>query len=211
MKRKNPPNKAPLFKLLGDINGTGGGPNGEQTQEQMMLDSIGCTANVILIDKMQKIYAANAGDSRCVLGRGGKALPLSFDHKPDDEVELRRIEKAGSVVSEGRVDGNLNLSRALGDLKYKTNKDLKPEEWPITANPDVKCVDLQPEDDFIIMGCDGIWETKSNDEMVEYIYDRLKKKKELKTIVEELLHDIISPDYTQTGMLSFSLLMFYPN
>jgi hypothetical protein len=31
MKRKNPPNKAPLFKLLGDINGTGGGPNGEQT------------------------------------------------------------------------------------------------------------------------------------------------------------------------------------
>jgi serine/threonine protein phosphatase PrpC len=61
------------------------------------------------------------------------------------------------------------------------------------------------------MGCDGIWETKSNDEMVEYIYDRLKKKKELKTIVEELLHDIISPDYTQTGMLSFSLLMFFPN
>ena len=78
MKRKNPPNKAPLFKLLGDINGSGSGPNGEQTQEQMMLDSIGCTANVILIDKMQKIYAANAGDSRCVLGRGGKAFPLSF-------------------------------------------------------------------------------------------------------------------------------------
>ena len=176
-----------------------------------MLDSIGCTANVILIDKMQKIYAANAGDSRCVLGRGGKAFPLSFDHKPDDEIELRRIEKAGSVVTEGRVDGNLNLSRALGDLKYKTNKDLKPEEWPITANPDVKCVDLQPEDDFIVMGCDGIWETKSNDEMVEYIYDRLKQKKELKAIVEELLHDIISPDYTQTGMLSFCLLMVFPN
>lgn len=211
MKRKNPPNKAPLFKLLGDINGTGGGPNGEQTQEQMMLDSIGCTANVILIDKMQKIYAANAGDSRCVLGRGGKAFPLSFDHKPDDEIELRRIEKAGSVVTEGRVDGNLNLSRALGDLKYKTNKDLKPEEWPITANPDIKCVDLQPEDDFIIMGCDGIWETKTNDEMVEYIYDRLKQKKELKAIVEELLHDIISPDYTQTGKPSFSLLMVFPN
>lgn len=204
MKRKNPPNKAPLFKLLGDINGTGAGANGEQTQDQMMLDSIGCTANVILIDKMQKIYASNAGDSRCVLGRGGKALPLSFDHKPDDEIELRRIEKAGSVVTEGRVDGNLNLSRALGDLKYKTNKDLKPEEWPITANPDVKCVDLQPEDDFIIMGCDGIWETKTNDEMVEYIYDRLKQKKELKAIVEELLHDIISPDYTQTGRPSFS-------
>ena len=175
MKRKNPPNKAPLFKLLGDINGAGNGSSGgEQSNESLMLDSIGCTANVILIDSMKKLYAANAGDSRCVLGRGGKAVPLSFDHKPDDETELKRIEKAGSVVTEGRVDGNLNLSRSLGDLKYKTNKDLKPEEWPITANPDILTVDLQGDEDFIIMGCDGIWETKSNDEMVEYIYDRLK-------------------------------------
>ena len=175
MKRKNPPNKAPLFKLLGDINGNGSPTlGGEQGADQLGLDSIGCTANVILIDNMKKIYAANAGDSRCVLGRGGKALPLSFDHKPDDEIELTRIEKAGSVVTEGRVDGNLNLSRSLGDLKYKINKDLTPEEWPITANPDILCVDLLPEDDFIIMGCDGIWETKSNEEMVEYIYERLK-------------------------------------
>lgn len=201
MKRKNPPNKAPLFKLLGDINGAGGA-GGEQGAEQLALDSIGCTANVILIDKMEKIYIANAGDSRCVLGRNGKAVPLSFDHKPDDEIELRRIEKAGSVVTEGRVDGNLNLSRSLGDLKYKTNKDLKPEEWPITANPDLKVETFDPsKDDFIIMGCDGIWETKSNDEMVEYIYERLKKKISLEAIVEELLNDIISPDYAQTGKL----------
>lgn len=157
---------------------------------------------------MKKIYIANAGDSRCVLGRAGKALPLSFDHKPEDEIELRRIEKAGSVVTEGRVDGNLNLSRSLGDLKYKINKDLKPEEWPITANPDIKVVELNPrEDDFIIMGCDGIWETKTNEEMVEYIYERLKQKKELKAIVEELLNDIISPDYTQTGKPKY----FNPN
>lgn len=151
--------------------------------ESLQLDSIGCTANVIVIDKMQKIYAANAGDSRCVLGRAGKAVPLSFDHKPEDETELKRIEKAGSVVTEGRVDGNLNLSRSLGDLKYKTNKSLKPEEWPITAFPDVKVVDLQSDDDFIIMGCDGIWETKSNEEMVDYIYERLRAKKDLKDIV----------------------------
>jgi serine/threonine protein phosphatase PrpC len=157
MKRANPPNKAPLFKLLGEIN-SGAGANGEQSADSLMLDSIGCTANVLLIDNLKKLYIANAGDSRCVLGRGGKAVPLSFDHKPDDEVELKRIEKAGSVVTEGRVDGNLNLSRSLGDLKYKTNKSLKPEEWPITANPDIMAVDLQPEDDFIIMGCDGIWE-----------------------------------------------------
>jgi serine/threonine protein phosphatase PrpC len=38
----------------------------------------------------------------------------------------------------------------------------------------VKVVDISPEDDFIIMGCDGIWETKSNEEMVEYIYEKIK-------------------------------------
>lgn len=124
MKRKNPPNKAPLFKLLSDVNGS----SSEQTPEQMMLDCIGCTANVILIDDMKKLYIANAGDSRCVLARGGKAIPLSFDHKPENEEERRRIEKAGSTIVEGRVDGNLNLSRSLGDLKYKQVRSLKPEE-----------------------------------------------------------------------------------
>lgn len=68
---------------------------------------------------MKKLYVANAGDSRCVLARAGTAVPLSFDHKPDNEEEKLRIEKAGSTISEGRVDGNLNLSRALGDLRYK--------------------------------------------------------------------------------------------
>ena len=85
----------------------------------MMLDSIGCTANMILIDDMKRLHIGNAGDSRCVLSRGGKAVPLSFDHKPENEEERRRIEKAGSTITEGRVDGNLNLSRSLGDLKYK--------------------------------------------------------------------------------------------
>jgi serine/threonine protein phosphatase PrpC len=116
MKRQNPPNKAPLFKLLGDISNTGSAEGGN---DNLMLDSIGCTANVILVEDMKKLYVANAGDSRCVLARGGKAVPLSFDHKPDNDEEKKRIEKAGSQIVEGRVDGNLNLSRSLGDLKYK--------------------------------------------------------------------------------------------
>jgi len=48
------------------------------------LESIGCTANVVMIDHAkQKIFVANSGDSRCVMGHGGKCTPLSFDHKPD--------------------------------------------------------------------------------------------------------------------------------
>ena len=95
-----------------------------------MLDSIGCTANVVYIDKKaNKIYVANAGDSRCVMGKNGKAGEMSIDHKPENQTEIDRITKAGSTISpEGRVDGNLNLTRSLGDLKYKQTEHLKPEE-----------------------------------------------------------------------------------
>jgi serine/threonine protein phosphatase PrpC len=71
----------------------------------------------------------------------------------------------------------------------------------VTGNPDIYTYDLTPEDDFIIMGCDGIWETKSNQQMVDYLYEKLRTKKDLKQIVRDLLEDIISPDYQQTSKL----------
>ena len=82
---------------------------------------------------------ANAGDSRAVLCRkGGEALPLSFDHKPLQEVEMKRITSAGGFVNHfGRVNGNLNLSRSIGDLKYKQVPSVAPEQQIITAEPDI--------------------------------------------------------------------------
>jgi protein phosphatase 1G len=82
---------------------------------------------------------ANSGDSRSVLcrangGTDAKGQPtyenfdMSVDHKPDNVEEKRRIEKAGGFVSDGRVNGNLNLSRALGDLEYKRDEKLKNHE-----------------------------------------------------------------------------------
>ena len=173
MKKKSPPNKSPLFKILGEA--IGNGTQGEQNSENVQIDGIGCTANVILIDGMNRLVVANAGDSRCVMSRAGVAVPLSFDHKPENEDEKRRIEHAGSTIIEGRVDGNLNLCRSLGDLKYKQVKTLTPEEQPITAYPDVYVYDLTPEDDFIIMGCDGIWETKSNQEMIDFVKGKINE------------------------------------
>jgi len=88
--------------------------------DDLALDSIGCTSNVVMIDyAARKFFVANAGDSRCVMGSGGKCTPMSFDHKPEGQVEIDRITKCGSQIIEGRVDGNLNLTRALGDLKHK--------------------------------------------------------------------------------------------
>jgi len=53
---------------------------------------------------------------------------MSYDHKPDLETEKQRVIKAGGFISEGRINGNLNLSRAIGDMEYKKNPDLKVDE-----------------------------------------------------------------------------------
>jgi serine/threonine protein phosphatase PrpC len=83
----------------------------------------GCTANVVLVTH-DTIYCANAGDSRSVISRAIKndekkshdCEPISIDHKPDEKSERERIEKGFGKVENGRVDGKLAVSRALGDL-----------------------------------------------------------------------------------------------
>ena len=155
----------------------------------------GCTACVCLIHD-GKMYFANAGDSRAVLSQKGIAYPMSFDHKPELETEVKRIEKAGGWVAEGRVKGNLNLSRSLGDLEYKQNTKLPPEEQMITANPDIIVEDVSKDSDFIIIGCDGVWDCKTNQEAVDFVNERLKRNPnaKLSKIIEELFDEILAPD-----------------
>ena len=88
-------------------------------------------------------------------------------------------------------------------MKFKKKAHLTAEQHPITSNPDVYTYDLTPDCDFVIMGCDGVWETKDNDEMVEWVYRRLNKLKdksteELKQIITELLYELVSPNHQQT-------------
>jgi len=127
-----------------------------------MMEGKGCTANVLMILN-NMLICANAGDSRCVAAEGGRAVPLSIDHKPNQRRERERIYKAGSTVNvEGRIDGNLNLSRAIGDIIHKKNPKLSLQEQAITSFPDVKMHQITNKTDFVIIGCDGIWETKTN-------------------------------------------------
>lgn len=74
--------------------------------------SSGCTACAVII-RDNKLIVANAGDSRCILSKGGQAVELSRDHKPELEGEQERILKAGGFIHDGRVNGTLNLARAI--------------------------------------------------------------------------------------------------
>jgi len=96
-----------------------------------------------------------------VVARRGKAEAISEDHKPELEREKRRILKAGSIITEeGRVDDGLNLTRAIGDLRYKRDRKRKAQDHAVTAHPDTFRVPLSPDLDFVVLACDGVWELK---------------------------------------------------
>ena len=61
-----------------------------------------------------------------------------------------------------RVNGNLNLSRAIGDLKYKANSGLPAKDQIISAEPDIRHVTLCPDDRFFLLACDGVWDVMTN-------------------------------------------------
>lgn len=76
-----------------------------------------------------------------MLSRSRKAVPLSEDHKPEGEIEKARISKAGGTITNGRVNGGLNLTRSLGDFFYKRDKNLAYDEQLIISKPDVTVTD----------------------------------------------------------------------
>ncbi|KAJ4947485.1 hypothetical protein JOQ06_009520 [Pogonophryne albipinna] len=164
----------------------------------------GTTAVVALI-RGKQLIVANAGDSRCVVSERGKAVDMSYDHKPEDELELTRIKNAGGKVTmDGRVNGGLNLSRAIGDHFYKRNKALPPDEQMISSMPDVKVLTLNGDHDFMVIACDGIWNVLSSQEVVDFISERIKadqsgKVKSLSSIVGELLDHCLAPDTSGDG------------
>lgn len=119
-------------------------------------DAVGSTA-VVAVVTPDKIIVANCGDSRAILCRNGKAIPLSNDQKPDRPDELNRIQEAGGRViywDGPRVSGVLAMSRAIGD-NY-----LKPY---VICEPEVTITDRTSEDDCLILASDGLWDVVSND------------------------------------------------
>merc|ERR1711971_308915 len=123
----------------------------------------------------------------------GKAVGLSEDHKPESAKERRRIENAGGrVVKMGpcwRVDGSLNLSRALGDYHMKANSALPPEKQKVSAFPDMTRTKYRGRpQEYLIVACDGLFEARQNQDIVDIVWPRLKKGMALEQIGKELLH-----------------------
>ncbi|KAI9004682.1 phosphatase 2C-like domain-containing protein [Gaertneriomyces semiglobifer] len=172
-----------------------------RSDPELQRDPSGCTAVAALITDDWRILVGNAGDSRAVLSSNGKAVPLSFDHKPVNPGESQRIIAAGGFVEFGRVNGNLALSRAIGDFEFKNNKNLPPEQQVVTANPDILERQLTDEDEFVVIACDGIWDCMTNQEVVSFVRQRINKGlTNLSTVAEQLMDHCLSSDSELGGV-----------
>ncbi|KAK9481040.1 phosphatase 2C-like domain-containing protein [Lipomyces japonicus] len=112
--------------------------------------------------KERMLYTANAGDARIVLCRSGRALRLSYDHKGTDPVEAQRVRNSGGVILNGRVNGILAVTRALGDVYIKKL---------VTSHPYTTETYITSDDEFLILACDGLWDVCSDQQAVDLIRD----------------------------------------
>lgn len=156
----------------------------------------GSTA-VMCIFKKDCVYVANVGDSRAVMGRTKsnessiyEALDLSSDQKPDRPDEEARILKFGGRVFEWGVPRvwkkdvdlpGLAMSRSFGDLAA--------ESVGVFAQPEVTRTVIEPEDRFIIIASDGIWEFITSQEAVEIVSKHFHKSSE--KFVSEAAEELI--------------------
>jgi len=170
---------------------------------------MGSTGVVVLMEfdaekRPTRLTVANCGDSRATLCRAGTAVECTDDHKPENDVERERIQAAGGHVGKVgpcyRVDGwGLNLSRAFGDFHYKNRLDLGPEAQKVSIIPDVTSFDITEEDEFLLLGCDGVYELHDWQQAVDVARDGMKAGHQLTRVCEDLVDASCSPNLMETG------------
>ena len=127
----------------------------------------GSTATLVLIQD-NKIYCANVGDSRAYIIYDNSIKQITVDHKCSVPEEAERIIKAGGKITKNRVQGQLVLSRSLGDLYVK--------KYGVTNLPDISMNKIDFGIKYIIIASDGVWDVI--DENTVLNMSKMKKKAE---------------------------------
>ncbi|KAH8517169.1 hypothetical protein H0E87_005206 [Populus deltoides] len=135
------------------------------------------------------LMVANAGDCRAVLCRKGKAIDMSQDHRPIYPSERRRVEELGADIDKyGFLNGALSVSRALGDWDKK-------HSWgspsPLISEPEFQHLFLTEEDEFLIIGCDGIWDFIPSQHAVSLVRRGLRQHDDPEKCAKDLVMEAL--------------------
>ncbi|KAI1903492.1 hypothetical protein AGOR_G00027750 [Albula goreensis] len=139
------------------------------------------TTGVVTFLRGSTLHVAWLGDSQVMLVRRGQPVELMKPHKPDREDEKQRIEALGGCViwfGTWRVNGSLSVSRAIGDSEHKPY---------ICGDADHSNFQLDGTEDYLILACDGFYDTVSPEEAVRVVSDHLQENSGDSTMVAHKL------------------------
>ena len=167
---------------------------GKSSLDNLVASEMGTTANIMLI-KNGVIYLANVGDSLSVMYKHKKAYNLNKEHQTIIESEKERVIKSGAQIIGYRINGMLNLTRAIGDLKFKTNSNLKRHEQSVISLPEITKIEDTDGIDFIIMGCDGVWDCVKRQLVCDFVDRQIRENpdKKLSEILKVIFDRCVSP------------------
>ncbi len=145
----------------------------------------GTTCTTILI-KEGEMYTAHVGDSRAILVQSSVESPdavyvhvLTHNHSPEEPTERLRIEtQEGEVRTEGHDPHpriyckstdfpGLAMSRALGDEFAKI--------YGVIAVPDISHRTILPQDLFVVLCSDGVWDVMSESTVANIIHSHTRQ------------------------------------
>ncbi|KAK7485385.1 hypothetical protein BaRGS_00023333 [Batillaria attramentaria] len=128
------------------------------------------TTGVTVLFREDKCYVGWLGDSQALLVRDGRAVTVMEPHKPEREDERKRIENLGGVVTRNlgvwRVNGNISVSRAIGDASQKPF---------LCSDADVTTFTRTGSEDYMVLGCDGLWDVLSAPDIPVVVHQYLRQ------------------------------------
>ena len=143
---------------------------------------VGSTAVIVYITKENNkkyLYCVNIGDSRCLLIKSNEWKRISYDDRASDKNEHDRIIKEGGIVMDGRVYGQLMLSRAFGDRELK--------EYGVSNEPHVNKIEIKKDDLFVVLASDGVWDVVEDSEVYKMSLLANNSKDLCKNILKEAI------------------------
>ncbi|GET87198.1 protein phosphatase 2C, putative [Leishmania tarentolae] len=158
----------------------------------------GCTAVTVYVS-VEEITCAWVGDSRAVLCRSGGSFALSHDHKPDVAAEKERIEAAGGFVQDNRVNGQLAMSRAMGDFVYKRDANRGVAQQLVVPVPGVTTTKRCAEDSYVAIACDGIFDVLTNEELIDFINEKKARGMSNIDICRDVCNRCLAPSSPEGG------------
>ena len=173
----------------------------EELKKQPNVENQGSTGTIIHLIREKNnrlfLFTANVGDSRASLISAKKIIRLSQDHRTDDKDEMKRIIAEGGIIINGRVNGELMLTRSFGDFDIKPNKrNMKYNNSEIIrfrkgviCEPFVTQIEIDQSicNQFLFLASDGIWDVISEEEIQQLIKVNYDTKCLSSVIIEKAL------------------------